>query len=347
MDALHGDATSEHDKELLEAIVNKDGNDMHKPKNDLKVEKESSYSSSSSSDTSSEKDFFQLDARELSQSMTGEGETTSISTEPVQHGENVQLETAVVDLSVEHDVAAVIPGEKDPSGLLQSAQEQTGKPISHVSSCTPGPDYVVTPGAKQSPPIQVMGRSDCPDPNRIPAAIFTRMKSTVPMEWSVASNESLFSIHMGKSGDLTNYYNTPLDYSPINTPPGSTPPKVPGVDPKEPQTAEAANAEAMKDVLRAAAEEHAVKDKPKVAGVHHSDSPSALSEGSVTSYSSFAFPILTGEGRNVSLHGESLHQDTQKDPSQQPPPQADPSKEAPNASQQKWFPCFSCCPFCC
>lgn len=63
----------------------------------------------------------------------------------------------------------------------------------------------------QSPPIQVMDRSGEYDPLRIPSAIFERSKSSTPQEWSAASNESLFSIHIGnnsfskdqfKSGEL-------------------------------------------------------------------------------------------------------------------------------------------------
>lgn len=64
----------------------------------------------------------------------------------------------------------------------------------------------------QSPPIQVMDRSGEYDPLRIPSAIFETSKSSTPQEWSAASNESLFSIHIGnnsfsrdqfKSGELT------------------------------------------------------------------------------------------------------------------------------------------------
>ncbi|KAI3467243.1 hypothetical protein Pfo_023906 [Paulownia fortunei] len=48
-----------------------------------------------------------------------------------------------------------------------------------------------------SPPIQVMERPGDFDPNRIPASIFSR--SSTPTEWSVASNDSLFSIRIGNS----------------------------------------------------------------------------------------------------------------------------------------------------
>ncbi|TKY50183.1 hypothetical protein E2542_SST27640 [Spatholobus suberectus] len=49
----------------------------------------------------------------------------------------------------------------------------------------------------QSPPVQFMS-SPGYDPNRIPSTIFGN-RPTSPMEWSVASNESLFSLHLGNS----------------------------------------------------------------------------------------------------------------------------------------------------
>lgn len=51
----------------------------------------------------------------------------------------------------------------------------------------------------QSPQLQVMNRSEGYDPYRIPSSVFARSKSTTPMEWSVASNESLFSLHIGNA----------------------------------------------------------------------------------------------------------------------------------------------------
>lgn len=55
-----------------------------------------------------------------------------------------------------------------------------------------------SPSATESPPIQVMERPSGFDPNRIPPSVFVS-KSPSPMEWSVASNESLFSIHIGNN----------------------------------------------------------------------------------------------------------------------------------------------------
>ncbi|KAK6152623.1 hypothetical protein DH2020_012262 [Rehmannia glutinosa] len=58
----------------------------------------------------------------------------------------------------------------------------------------------------QSPPIQTMGQPPPVgyDPNRIPSSIFSA-KPTNPTEWSVASNESLFSIHMGNNSFSRDY----------------------------------------------------------------------------------------------------------------------------------------------
>lgn len=50
----------------------------------------------------------------------------------------------------------------------------------------------------KSPPVQTMGHPPGYDPNRIPSSVFST-KVTNPSDWSVASNESLFSIHMGNN----------------------------------------------------------------------------------------------------------------------------------------------------
>lgn len=49
-----------------------------------------------------------------------------------------------------------------------------------------------------SPPVQKMEQSSNYDPNRIPASIFAS-KPANASEWSVASNDSLFSIHVGNN----------------------------------------------------------------------------------------------------------------------------------------------------
>ncbi|XP_057481803.1 uncharacterized protein LOC130768732 isoform X1 [Actinidia eriantha] len=64
---------------------------------------------------------------------------------------------------------------------------------------------MVSASLKQSPPIQTMWRPVSGyDPHRIPSSIFTS-KPNATMDWSVASNESLFSIQMGNTSFSGNY----------------------------------------------------------------------------------------------------------------------------------------------
>ncbi|XP_008793189.1 uncharacterized protein LOC103709549 [Phoenix dactylifera] len=336
MNSAHGSASIEQEKTRLEAgNVKDDEHGLPKHGNEPIIEEDALCLSFSSSDTSSEEDFFQLDAVELSKATARHDEVPN-NLGPPQHGENAQSEAVVTDPAGKLEVKSLSQDESTLTGSVQTGQVSVEMPFSPYASS--GSDYV---GAKQSPPVQVMGKSDGYDPNRIPSSVFARTKSTTPMEWSVASNESLFSIQMGRSGELSGFYNGQWDgYPPISPLPGSSPAQSvgAGLGLEEPSVAEAANAEAMKDVLRAAAEE---KGKPLAGGVPHSDSKH--SDSSVNSYRSFAFPILT-DGKNESMKVESVHQRT---PKEQPQPQPDPLKAVSDAAEKKWFPCFSCCPFCC
>ncbi|KAL2252373.1 UNVERIFIED_CONTAM: hypothetical protein Sindi_0032000 [Sesamum indicum] len=73
-------------------------------------------------------------------------------------------------------------------------------PSSSPEQSTGSPDQA----QMKSPPTQTMGQPPGYDPNRIPASVFSS-KSGNPTEWSVASNESLFSIHMGNNSFSRDY----------------------------------------------------------------------------------------------------------------------------------------------
>ncbi|XP_020586955.1 uncharacterized protein LOC110029143 [Phalaenopsis equestris] len=234
----------------------------------------------------------------------------------------------------------------------------------------PNPNREKSPASgieRRSPVIQTMAR----DPNRIPSSIFARGPMT-PMEWSVASNESLFSIHMGntsfsrdqmflndRSGELRGFAGGMNEYPSAWIPPDL---RAGGVGRRETgdlvveideAAAASANAEAMKEVMRAAAEGKESEKK-----VMLGRSLSRHSDGSTTS---FAFPILTGDGRIGSI---KVNFDHHKD--HQTNPQIRPSKmlsdKVPTARmrshhgahsqarapvQSRWFPCFSSCKFRC
>ncbi|KAM3286430.1 putative protein DDB [Capsicum chacoense] len=63
------------------------------------------------------------------------------------------------------------------------------------------------PAPMKSPPMHNMGHPPGYDPNRIPLSIFASKPNSNGMEWSTASNESLFSIHMGNSSFNRDQYN--------------------------------------------------------------------------------------------------------------------------------------------
>lgn len=153
----------------------------------------------------------------------------------------------------------------------------------------------------QSPPNQVMGKSDEPDPNRIPSSVFARSKSTSPVEWSIASNESLFSIHVGHSSFSKDnaLLNRSGEFSNLSSPIELfTPSPTLGEFSKNnfeehlqsPGETHAANAETMKEVLRAAADEHVQEEEQPINAGSRSASLSRRSE-STTSAKSFAFPM--------------------------------------------------------
>ncbi|CAN0896418.1 hypothetical protein LINGRAHAP2_LOCUS18476 [Linum grandiflorum] len=96
------------------------------------------------------------------------------------------------------------PGEekqqaRDTISEQNKPEEADSSSVSPVAA-SPGSEITLSGISPiQSPPVQVMQRSEEYDPNRIPASIFQRSSSDAQNDWSIASNESLFSIHVGTS----------------------------------------------------------------------------------------------------------------------------------------------------
>lgn len=87
-----------------------------------------------------------------------------------------------------------IKPSKSGSGITSTSSHKPAEDTQHhVSSVTH--ESTLT----QSPPVQVMDRKGEFDPQRIPSAVFARSKSSTPMDWSIASNDSLFSIPVGNN----------------------------------------------------------------------------------------------------------------------------------------------------
>lgn len=96
--------------------------------------------------------------------------------------------------------------ESDSSSVCSAKSEKSSgsqgptsaSPVSDITLESSG--NVMSP--TQSPPLQTMDRVggyESYDPFRIPSAVFQRSRSITPLEWSIASNESLFSIHVGNN----------------------------------------------------------------------------------------------------------------------------------------------------
>nr|XP_011464308.1 PREDICTED: cell wall protein RBR3 [Fragaria vesca subsp. vesca]XP_011464309.1 PREDICTED: cell wall protein RBR3 [Fragaria vesca subsp. vesca] len=193
------------------------------------------------------------------------------------------------------------------------------------------------PAATQFPLTQVMERpSDTASASgyRIPDYVFARKPSAAPMEWSAASNESLFSIQMGnmsftreqfsylgKSGELGMPGELNMSYIDFssNQPPDKQVEFSQNsrslVEGPSPRVTEAKAVETMRQVIMESAENDS-KASPSSSADNHSkgspsprlqnhavspsltdnkfNSPSVTSHASNGSTKSFAFPILAG-----------------------------------------------------
>ncbi|XVF11786.1 hypothetical protein REPUB_Repub08aG0058000 [Reevesia pubescens] len=234
------------------------------------------------------------------------------------------------------------------------------------------------------PPTQAMDTASGGSPSdRIPPYIFARTNTTGQAEWSVASNESLFSIHMGntsfskeqlnwmyKSGEL-GYIDSTHSGTLIDLPGSQTPTRKSNEITKKSAdnlnggqfgVNEAAAAETMREVLREKESQH--KDNIAKESAPHSRS---LSQHSDASVKSFAFPILTGDAdyktgsfrkstknkKQSSTRPSAIPKETPQIPPEAPKPQTPPEtpkqdksetpKATRNAGPKRWFSCFSCC----
>ncbi|KAL9323527.1 hypothetical protein ACSQ67_008384 [Phaseolus vulgaris] len=231
----------------------------------------------------------------------------------------------------------------------------------------------------QSPPLQLMN-SPGYDPNRIPSSIFN--KPTSPMEWSVASNESLFSIHIGnnsfsrdafafnnRSGELPRTSdiatlptveegtckgnNVDMErHSLSSVSPSETSDSVREQDHEKKSNATAAGSVVDPKITKTSEEvatDEAVLDKTpddhskEANGVYHTME-------SNLSTRSFQFPILTPEGGRTSSSTESEKQEKGENQEEQPEKelQQSPGSKSEKPTKQSgksWcfcFPCSSC-----
>jgi hypothetical protein len=98
------------------------------------------------------------------------------------------------------------PASKSGKNYASGSDESSAKSEADNSPPVPTSTYQVYNVAYSpkgmsptiSPPVQVMDRSGRCDSTRIPSSIF-EINSNNPLEWSLASNDSLFSIHIDRT----------------------------------------------------------------------------------------------------------------------------------------------------
>lgn len=200
--------------------------------------------------------------------------------------------------------------------------------------------YSQPPMLPVSPPL--LNPAPAPSPSPLPLPTPVQTSSNEPVQASGVSPVSPLS---------------PI--SPVLSPvsPAPAPASFPPLSPRTEPSTEVTNAETMKDVMRVAVEEReSDKDARGSDDIPYSKSVSRQSDGSVTSFQSFAFPILTGDEKNSSIKVEPEHQRMQPQNTEQNTPKIaekknadmNTSSNAPATTAKSWFSCFpSCGSSCC
>ncbi|XP_040375296.1 uncharacterized protein LOC121053046 isoform X1 [Rosa chinensis] len=211
----------------------------------------------------------------------------------------------------------------------------------------------------ESPAVQMMERYGGYDPYRIPSSVFdtSNVSNKEILEWSAASNESLFSLHLGNSSFSRDHILMLSDLGPTKsselleisprTPPPVVETEMSRIEEGRESAAEEVADANIKDTEHASAENHSegrvppAPKSPSLAHSRHSDG-SGLSG---TSTRSFAFPMYVyiydlsltdGTKNSLKLPGDSEEQRPEP-----PPPPASRTKKS-KKKKTRWLPCFSC-----
>ncbi|KAG5383705.1 hypothetical protein IGI04_035175 [Brassica rapa subsp. trilocularis] len=112
-------------------------------------------------------------------------ENKQVSEEPLLEDENRDGEHKKI---LSEDIVIIHSETHSRSSSSSSSSSSYSSPPKHLPET-------------DSPPVQVMDRDDNSnyDPGRIPSSVFETSKSNLQADWSCASNESLFSIHIGRN----------------------------------------------------------------------------------------------------------------------------------------------------
>ncbi|VFQ74981.1 unnamed protein product [Cuscuta campestris] len=210
--------------------------------------------------------------------------------------------------------------------------------------------------ATESPPTQVMEEPAVHEVRyRIPSSVFAQGKSRKELEWSMCSNESLFSIQLDNTSFCRDEFLLKTEEFCEDEEAFEVAPAAVDIAPVRPSSAhitELARAggvdtaeTSMRDFLRDSKNQNQEK-------CHVEERTSRYSDESGTSGRSFAFPILSGE---IDKDGSAKLKTEKKQPPQplpSPEQEGESPQQAPqpeynvDAAPKQWFSCFMCCSFC-
>ncbi|GAB4845380.1 hypothetical protein Ancab_038787 [Ancistrocladus abbreviatus] len=152
----------------------------------------------------------------------GAHNTTNVHKGEASPGERLSTSSSSSSEPSEFAFEDPLPADKfeHRSSIPKHEQSEQGLHLKQASSLsgattTSGPD-AETGSTLQSPPLQVMEQPADSSEYRIPSYVFARNKSGTPMEWSTASNESLFSIHTGNMSFTREQFNWLLKSGELN-----------------------------------------------------------------------------------------------------------------------------------
>ncbi|XP_038890702.1 uncharacterized protein LOC120080199 [Benincasa hispida] len=253
------------------------------------------------------------------------------------------------------------PDVAESLGAVQTVENPSMGSLSRIQS-----------SSRSSSQIRLSGVLGSHDPNRIPVSIFSGRPSN-PMEWSTASNESLFSIHVGnnsfsrehfnfftKSGELM--MNPNSSQTPSNLPPFVEPARVEsktevaGKTFVEPTTSTAPQIPATPSQNVSDHKKEVTTPTDELRGRQ------SVSNDSMNSSRSFQFPLLASEGAtpkttsSVSTDSgvtsqqqpvSKLQSKKRQSAKHQPPELQSPSQTTSTSpamnSGSGWFSCLSWC----
>ncbi|KAK7388867.1 hypothetical protein VNO78_23694 [Psophocarpus tetragonolobus] len=214
----------------------------------------------------------------------------------------------------------------------------------------------------QNPPMQMMERPGESPGYIFPSHVFSKSNANSTVEWSTASNESLFSIYMGNtsfSNELICFKSFELDkpgdasmHDQSNASPSQQPPtplnKFNDISQKtyeqqllDGETSKATEAKAAETMREVIMESSRTADN---IGQGDEKVSNSLCQDNANSH---AFQSSEGRDKKVSSKGvgEKQNQPNQSEEIEKPNG-ADQAPKSTTNAPNKWLNCFSCCTFC-